>query len=240
VTAAKMVASRPGSAQALSGLSRVRAVTLGRPIVAFTRISDDPIQNLLGRRAPQIVAVLDPRCSDRRRHQGRARRRRSCWSTAICRRPSSAKAKMKGRRSTRWRPPGSPSRPSAAPYPTRPWSAPSCASPGCSTRERVEFLRAEFGKKFPPKVSRATCRLDARLSGGPGRNDRSQEERRQKEAAAAKSAKARPARRPSRRASVAGTSKASTTGREPARARRHRFPTPGKLRSDNEDRRLAH
>ena len=156
VTAAKMVAEVAlGQKKYFQAFPEYGPERSGAPIVAFTRISDEPIQIYSGIEHPEIVAVLDPSLLSivdvtkgapddavvHRQHRpaaGRAARQVRHQGPPALRRGRHAR---------------SPSRPSAAPSPTRRWSARWCASPACSrSTSVVEFMREDFGKKFPPKV----------------------------------------------------------------------------------------
>ena len=77
VTAAKMVAELAlGEGKYFQAFPEYGPERSGAPIVAFTRVSDAPIQVYSGIEHPQIVVVLDSSLlEDRRRHQGRARGR---------------------------------------------------------------------------------------------------------------------------------------------------------------------
>ena len=156
VTAAKMVAEVAlGQKKYFQAFPEYGPERSGAPIVAFTRISDAPIQIYAGVEHPQIVVVLDPTpVEHRRRHQGRARRRHRAGQY----RPAAgAAARQVPHRGpppvTPSPPPRSPPRPSAGPSPTRRWSGALTRITGLFPLESVvEFLRADFGKKFPPKV----------------------------------------------------------------------------------------
>ena len=61
VTAAKMVAELAlGQQKYFQAFPEYGPERSGAPIVAFTRVSDDPIQVYSGVEHPQIVVVLDP------------------------------------------------------------------------------------------------------------------------------------------------------------------------------------
>ena len=155
VTAAKMVAEVAlGQQKHFQAFPEYEPERSGAPIVAFTRISDEPIQIFSGVEHPQIVAVLDPTLlaiidvtkgapddavvlvnSDlpparlREKHKMQGRRLYTVAATKIA-------VETIGRS-----------------IPNTPMVGALVRITGLFPLESVvEFLRAEFGKKFPPKV----------------------------------------------------------------------------------------
>jgi pyruvate ferredoxin oxidoreductase gamma subunit len=155
VTAAKMVAEVAlGQQKFFQAFPEYGPERSGAPIVAFTRISDEPIQIFSGVEHPQFVAVLDPTLLTivdvtKGAPDDAVVLINSDLSPAKLR----AKAKIKGRRlytvaATK------------IAVETIGRSIPNTPMVGALVRisglfpldSVVEFLRAEFGKKFPPKV----------------------------------------------------------------------------------------
>jgi pyruvate ferredoxin oxidoreductase gamma subunit len=155
VTAAKMVAEVAlGQQKFFQAFPEYGPERSGAPIVAFTRISDEPIQIFSGVEHPQIVAVLDPTLL------GIVDVTKGAPDDAVVLINSDlppaklrAKSKIKGRRlytvaATK------------IAVETIGRSIPNTPMVGALVRisglfpldSVVEFLRAEFGKKFPPKV----------------------------------------------------------------------------------------
>ena len=156
VTAAKMVAELAlGQRKYFQAFPEYGPERSGAPIVAFTRVSDDPIQVYSGVEHPQIVVVLDPSLlSIVDVTKGAPDDAIVLVNSEMAPAELRAHYHMQGRRLyTVRRHRASPSRPSAGRSPTPPWSARSRASPASSpSTKSCDFLRAEFGKKFPPKV----------------------------------------------------------------------------------------
>ena len=91
VTAAKMVAELAlGQGKYFQAFPEYGPERSGAPIVAFTRVSDEPIQLYCGVEHPGIVVVLDSRCSASSMSPRAPPTTRSSSSTARCRRPSCA------------------------------------------------------------------------------------------------------------------------------------------------------
>jgi len=155
VTAAKMVAEVAlGQQKHFQAFPEYGPERSGAPIVAFTRISDEPIQIFSGVEHPQIVAVLDPTLlsiidvtkgapddavvlinSDlpparlREKYKMQGRRLYTVAATKIA-------VETIGRS-----------------IPNTPMVGALVRITGLFPLESVvEFMRAEFGKKFPPKV----------------------------------------------------------------------------------------
>jgi pyruvate ferredoxin oxidoreductase gamma subunit len=150
VTAAKMVAEVAlGQNRYFQAFPEYGPERSGAPIVAFTRISDEPIQVYSGIEHPHIVVVLDPSLLSIV-DVGRARRTPSSRQQ----RPAAQLRKRLHRRqlftiaATRI----------ATETIKRP--IPNTPMVGALTRitglfdidDVVTFLREDFGKKFPPKV----------------------------------------------------------------------------------------
>ncbi|MBN1320278.1 MAG: 2-oxoacid:acceptor oxidoreductase family protein [Thermoleophilia bacterium] len=155
VTAAKMVAELAlGQGKHFQAFPEYGPERSGAPIVAFTRVSDEPIQIYAGVEHPGIVVVLDPSLlsaidvtkgapvdaivlvnseappAELRKHYGlKGRRLFTIAATRI--------ATETIRR----------------PIPNTPMVGALTRITGLFPIEKVvEFLRADFGKKFPPKV----------------------------------------------------------------------------------------
>ena len=155
VTAAKMVAEVAlGQQKFFQAFPEYGPERSGAPIVAFTRISDEPIQIFSGVEHPQIVAVLDPTLlTIVDVTKGAPDDAVVLINSDLPPAKLRAKSKIKGRRlytvaATK------------IAVETIGRSIPNTPMVGALVRisglfpldSVVEFLRAEFGKKFPPKV----------------------------------------------------------------------------------------
>ena len=155
VTAAKMVAEVAlGQQKFFQAFPEYGPERSGAPIVAFTRISDEPIQIFSGVEHPQIVAVLDPTLlTIVDVTKGAPDDAVVLINSDLPPAKLRAKSKIKGRRlytvaATK------------IAVETIGRSIPNTPMVGALVRisglfpldSLVEFLRAEFGKKFPPKV----------------------------------------------------------------------------------------
>jgi pyruvate ferredoxin oxidoreductase gamma subunit len=155
VTAAKMVAEVAlGQQKFFQAFPEYGPERSGAPIVAFTRISDAPIQIFSGVEHPQIVAVLDPTLlSIIDVTKGALDDAVVLINSDLPPARLRAKYKMQGRRlytvaATK------------IAVETIGRSIPNTPMVGALVRiadlfpleSVVEFMRAEFGKKFPPKV----------------------------------------------------------------------------------------
>ena len=155
VTAAKMVAEVAlGQQKYFQAFPEYGPERSGAPIVAFTRISDEPIQIFSGVEHPQIVAVLDPTLlSIIDVTKGALDDAVVLINSDLPPARLRAKYKMQGRRlytvaATK------------IAVETIGRSIPNTPMVGALVRitglfplkSVVEFMRAEFGKKFPPKV----------------------------------------------------------------------------------------
>ena len=155
VTAAKMVAEVAlGQQKFFQAFPEYGPERSGAPIVAFTRISDAPIQIFSGVEHPQIVAVLDPTLlTIIDVTKGAPDDAIVLINSDLPPARLREKSKMKGRRlytvaATK------------IAVETIGRSIPNTPMVGALVRiadlfpleSVVEFMRAEFGKKFPPKV----------------------------------------------------------------------------------------
>ena len=155
VTAAKMVAEVAlGQQKFFQAFPEYGPERSGAPIVAFTRISDEPIQIFSGVEHPQIVAVLDPTLlTIVDVTKGAPDDAVVLINSDLPPAKLRAKSKIKGRRlytvaATR------------IAVETIGRSIPNTPMVGALTRitglfdidDVVTFLREDFGKKFPPKV----------------------------------------------------------------------------------------
>ena len=155
VTAAKMVAEVAlGQQKFFQAFPEYGPERSGAPIVAFTRISDEPIQIFSGVEHPQIVAVLDPTLlTIVDVTKGAPDDAVVLINSDLPPAKLRAKSKIKGRRlytvaATK------------IAVETIGRSIPNTPMVGALVRisglfpldSVVEFLRAVFGKKFPPKV----------------------------------------------------------------------------------------
>jgi pyruvate ferredoxin oxidoreductase gamma subunit len=155
VTAAKMVAELAlGHGKYFQAFPEYGPERSGAPIVAFTRVSDKPIQNYAGIEHPQIMIVLDQSLlSVVDVTKGSPDDAVVLVNSELSPAELRAHYKIKGRRlytvaATRI----------AVETIRRP--IPNTPMVGALTRitglfaidEVVDFLRADFGKKFPPKV----------------------------------------------------------------------------------------
>ena len=155
VTAAKMVAEVAlGQQKFFQAFPEYGPERSGAPIVAFTRISDEPIQIFSGVEHPQIVAVLDPTLlTIVDVTKGAPDDAVVLINSDLPPAKLRAKSKIKGRRlytvaATK------------IAVETIGRSIPNTPMVGALVRisglfpldSVVEFMRAEFGKKFPPKV----------------------------------------------------------------------------------------
>ena len=160
VTAAKMVAEVAlGQQKFFQAFPEYGPERSGAPIVAFTRISDAPIQIFSGVEHPQIVAVLDPSLlTIVDVTKGAPDDAIVLINSDLPPAELRAKSGMQGPPALHGRGhQASPSRPSAGRSPTRPWSAPWCASPASSrSRAWSSSCAPSSARSSRPRWSRAT------------------------------------------------------------------------------------
>ena len=210
----------------------------GAPIVAFTRVSDEPIQVYSGIEHPQIVVVLDPSLLSI------VDVTKGAPDDAIVLvnsemtpgRAAQASTGSKGFRYYTIAATRIATETIRRPIPNTPMV-------GALTRitglfpidEVVEFLRVDFGKKFPPKVVEGNIAgHHAQLRGGPGRMTVEKKAGGQEAGPAARSRA--PRSRPQE--AQVGHQRPRHVGPRQARAGRH-HPRGRQLRLQR-DRRLAH
>ncbi len=155
VTAAKMVAEVAlGQQKHFQAFPEYGPERSGAPIVAFTRISDEPIQIFSGVEQPGIVAVLDPSLLTivdvtKGAPDDAIVLINSDLPPAALR----AKAHMKGRKLYTVAATKIAVETIGRAIPNTPMVGALVRIAGLFPLESVvEFMRAEFGKKFPPKV----------------------------------------------------------------------------------------
>ena len=156
MTAAKMVAELAlGQGKYFQAFPEYGPERSGAPIVAFTRVSDEPIQIYSRHRAPADRGRARPVAAERSSTSPRARPTTpSCWSTARC-----SPAELRKHYGLEGRPPlhhrrhPHRRRDHQAAHPQHAHGRRAHAHHrAVPHREVVEFLRDDFGKKFPPKV----------------------------------------------------------------------------------------
>ena len=166
VTAAKMVAEVAlGQQKYFQAFPEYGPERSGAPIVAFTRISDAPIQMYSGIEHPQIVAVLDPTLLTI------IDVTKGAPDDAVVLINSDLPPARAAREVTAEGPPplhgGRHQDRGRDHRPLHPQHAhgrrPGAHHRPLPARDVVEFMRAEFGKKFPPKVVEGNiAAIDAR------------------------------------------------------------------------------
>ena len=155
VTAAKMVAEVAlGQQKYFQAFPEYGPERSGAPIVAFTRISDEPIQIFSGVEHPQIVAVLDPTLlSIIDVTTGAPDDAVVLINSDLPPARLRAKYKMQGRRLYTVAATKIAVETIGRSIPNTPMVGALVRITGLFPLESVvEFMRAEFGKKFPPKV----------------------------------------------------------------------------------------
>ncbi len=155
VTAAKMVAEVAlGQQKHFQAFPEYGPERSGAPIVAFTRISDEPIQIFSGVEHPQIVAVLDPTLlSIVDVTKGAPDDAIVLINSDLPPAKLRAKFKIKGRRLYTVAATKIAVETIGRSIPNTPMVGALVRIAGLFPLESVvEFMRAEFGKKFPPKV----------------------------------------------------------------------------------------
>jgi pyruvate ferredoxin oxidoreductase gamma subunit len=155
VTAAKMVAEVAlGQQKHFQAFPEYGPERSGAPIVAFTRISDEPIQIFSGVEHPQIVAVLDPTLlSIIDVTKGALDDAVVLINSDLPPARLRAKYKMQGRRLYTVAATKIAVETIGRSIPNTPMVGALVRITGLFPLESVvEFMRAEFGKKFPPKV----------------------------------------------------------------------------------------
>ena len=155
VTAAKMVAEVAlGQQKHFQAFPEYGPERSGAPIVAFTRISDEPIQIFSGVEHPQIVAVLDPTLlSIIDVTKGALDDAVVLINSDLPPARLREKFKMKGRRLYTVAATKIAVETIGRSIPNTPMVGALVRITGLFPLESVvEFMRAEFGKKFPPKV----------------------------------------------------------------------------------------
>ena len=155
VTAAKMVAEVAlGQQKHFQAFPEYGPERSGAPIVAFTRISDEPIQIFSGVEHPQIVAVLDPTLlSIIDVTKGALDDAVVLINSDLPPARLRAKYKMQGRRLYTVAATKIAVETIGRSIPNTPMVGALVRITGLFPLESVvSFMRAEFGKKFPPKV----------------------------------------------------------------------------------------
>jgi len=155
VTAAKMVAEVAlGQQKFFQAFPEYGPERSGAPIVAFTRISDAPIQIFSGVEHPQIVAVLDPSLlSIVDVTKGAPDDAIVLINSDLPPAELRAKSKMKGRKLYTVAATKIAVETIGRAIPNTPMVGALVRTAGLFPLDSVvEFMRAEFGKKFPPKV----------------------------------------------------------------------------------------
>jgi pyruvate ferredoxin oxidoreductase gamma subunit len=155
VTAAKMVAEVAlGQQKFFQAFPEYGPERSGAPIVAFTRISDAPIQIFSGVEHPQIVAVLDPTLlSIVDVTKGAPDDAIVLVNSDLPPAKLREKSKMEGRRLYTVAATKIAVETIGRSIPNTPMVGALVRIAGLFPLESVvEFMRAEFGKKFPPKV----------------------------------------------------------------------------------------
>jgi len=154
VTAAKMVAEVAlGQNKHFQAFPEYGPERSGAPIVAFTRISDEPIQIFSGVEHPQIVAVLDPSLLTIVDVTKGAPDAIVLINSDLPPAELRKKAKMQGRRLYTVAATRIAVETIGRPIPNTPMVGALVRIAGLFPLESVvSFMRAEFGKKFPPKV----------------------------------------------------------------------------------------
>ena len=155
VTAAKMVAEVAlGQQKYFQAFPEYGPERSGAPIVAFTRISDEPIQIFSGVEHPQIVAVLDPTLlSIIDVTKGALDDAVVLINSDLPPARLRAKYKMQGRRLYTVAATKIAVETIGRSIPNTPMVGALVRITGLFPLESVvSFMRAEFGKKFPPKV----------------------------------------------------------------------------------------
>jgi pyruvate ferredoxin oxidoreductase gamma subunit len=155
VTAAKMVAEVAlGQQKFFQAFPEYGPERSGAPIVAFTRISDRPIQVYSGVEHPDIVVVLDPTLlSIIDVTKGAPDDAIVVVNTDLTPAQLRAKYGLKGRRLYAIAATRIATETIGRPIPNTPMVGALTRVAGLFPLESVvEFLRADFGKKFPPKV----------------------------------------------------------------------------------------
>ena len=155
VTAAKMVAEVAlGQGRYFQAFPEYGPERSGAPIVAFARISDEPIQLFCGVEHPQIVAVLDPSLISIVDVAGGAPDDAVVLvNTDMKPAQLRKKYKIEGRRLFTVAATKIATETIGRAIPNTPMVGALVRITGMFPLESVvEFMRAEFGKKFPPRV----------------------------------------------------------------------------------------
>ena len=155
VTAAKMVAEVAlGQQKYFQAFPEYGPERSGAPIVAFTRISDAPIQIFSGVEHPGVVAVLDPTLlSIVDVTNGAPDDAVVLVNSDLAPAELRARSKMQGHRLFTVPATKIAAETIGRPIPNTPMVGALVRITGMFPLESViEFMRADFGKKFPPKV----------------------------------------------------------------------------------------